>query len=836
MSDQEIRFRIVVEDAGVAPAAQRTEQGFKRVGAAADGASRQTTAAMRMLPAQLSDVATQLAGGQNPFLVLTQQGLQTRDMFGSFSAAGRGILSLLTPMNLALGGTAAALSVVAYGAYSTYEATSKLVKGIELTGGAAGRTAGQVDLMARALASATGAGIGTARDAMDSLATSGAFAGTNMDVAGRAVVGLQRLTGQAAADIVNKLAGMRDGVTAWSIAANRAWNYLTPAQVESIRNFESQGRTQDAMRVSLEALAKAIEGRVVPAMSELDKAFERGRAARSGFWDWLFPPDTLEQQLKAIRNRIEVAQAGPDKWQVRALRQQEEAIKKQLQVDSEGAERRAKTAEDNARKILETSRSYGDAQLGVTSAFEAKQLAEQQRNIQARRLAADLDWQHRAITAKEYTDILISTELARSDAEIAAARRVIDIEKGRVVEKPEDRLARSRAVLAAQAALATKEAERDKLKARIEAGEFWVGDQAVGGESLATLVRQSERAASAAADQALSERRRSAMEASVELARTNTELNAELIKDDRSRALAQLDIEAKKLRTQLDIDGAYAREREARARMEGSSVGALIKGELQGGDLVKPEGEELAQLVAQAEEAAALRRQVDEQYATWRVLRERQVTEQLKPQWQRNLELWDDSLRDMRQRYDSFLDGFINSGRDAFVQWFKDGRISTSGLVDFIRGEFARLTYERYLAGYVKQAGDVLFGSLFGGSSVLSAAAGVITGGGGLKVPGRATGGDVRAGRLYEVNEDSGPGELLRTRSGRTYLMPRQDGTVLPASAGGSVGGGGTIIQNFTFNGRTDNRTELLAWGAQIKAETLAAVEARRARSLTGYA
>lgn len=43
----------------------------------------QYSAAMRTLPAQFTDIATQLAGGQSPFLILLQQGGQIKDQFGS---------------------------------------------------------------------------------------------------------------------------------------------------------------------------------------------------------------------------------------------------------------------------------------------------------------------------------------------------------------------------------------------------------------------------------------------------------------------------------------------------------------------------------------------------------------------------------------------------------------------------------------------------------------------------------------------------------------------------------------------------------------------------------
>jgi phage-related minor tail protein len=42
---------------------------------------------MRSLPAQFTDIATQLAGGQSPFLILLQQGGQIKDQFGGVKGA-----------------------------------------------------------------------------------------------------------------------------------------------------------------------------------------------------------------------------------------------------------------------------------------------------------------------------------------------------------------------------------------------------------------------------------------------------------------------------------------------------------------------------------------------------------------------------------------------------------------------------------------------------------------------------------------------------------------------------------------------------------------------------
>ncbi|MBW9310030.1 phage tail tape measure protein [Escherichia coli] len=70
------------------------EQSLSRQALAAQKAGisvGQYKAAMRMLPAQFTDVATQLAGGQSPWLILLQQGGQVKDSFGGMIPMFRGL-------------------------------------------------------------------------------------------------------------------------------------------------------------------------------------------------------------------------------------------------------------------------------------------------------------------------------------------------------------------------------------------------------------------------------------------------------------------------------------------------------------------------------------------------------------------------------------------------------------------------------------------------------------------------------------------------------------------------------------------------------------------------
>jgi lambda family phage tail tape measure protein len=100
------------------------DDGLKKTGVS----SKQTEAALRQLPAQFTDIFTSLAGGQNPLMVLIQQGGQIKDSFGgvgaTFDALAGKIKSLFT------GGAGAAvlgesLAGIAVGAKDVAESTGK---------------------------------------------------------------------------------------------------------------------------------------------------------------------------------------------------------------------------------------------------------------------------------------------------------------------------------------------------------------------------------------------------------------------------------------------------------------------------------------------------------------------------------------------------------------------------------------------------------------------------------------------------------------------------------------------------------------------------------------
>ena len=122
----EAKIRLSVEGASlVASEFDRVNAGFDRMSLSAKASAsamapvelsaKQLAFALRGVPAQFTDIAVSLAGGQKPLTVFLQQGGQLNDMFGgagnAAKALGGYVAGLINPV--ALG--AAAFGVVMYG-------------------------------------------------------------------------------------------------------------------------------------------------------------------------------------------------------------------------------------------------------------------------------------------------------------------------------------------------------------------------------------------------------------------------------------------------------------------------------------------------------------------------------------------------------------------------------------------------------------------------------------------------------------------------------------------------------------------------------------------------
>lgn len=332
------RIKVEVDGAAAVGALNRELEKTGRVGQVS---AAQTAAAMRTLPAQFTDIATQLAGGQSPFLILLQQGGQIKDSFGGVGNALTALTSLITPARLAFGGLAAAVGAFAFAAVEGYNESMALQRAIVTTGNFAGVTASQFETAAARIQQSAGVTAGASRDLLMRSVASGQFGPGNVELVATAMANLQRITGQTSDDIAKVFAKLSDGASKWAAETNKAYNFLTVEQFKYIRQLEEQGKKEEAIGVAVGALNDSLKGRAVQ-LGSLEKGWKAVGNAASAAWNAMLNvgrETTTQQRYDDARVRLdELKAANPagmrEMFPGRARLMDTEIAKQQALVDS----------------------------------------------------------------------------------------------------------------------------------------------------------------------------------------------------------------------------------------------------------------------------------------------------------------------------------------------------------------------------------------------------------------------------------------------------------------------------------------------------------------------
>lgn len=250
--------------------------------------AKQTAFAMRMLPAQMTDIVVGLSTGQSPFMVLMQQGGQLKDMFGGIGPAIKGVgsyvMGLINPFTLA----AAAVGVLGVAYYKGTQEQDEFNKSLILTGNQVGKTSGQLaDIAARAGVAANST-TGKAASALNLLVESGKVAGDSLERVTTAVVKTSEATGIATDKLVgdfNKIAAdPLDAIT----KLNDQYHFLTLSTYNQIKALQDEGNQQEAARVATDTYANTMQQRATDIQQNLgllEKAWNGLAGAAKGAWD-----------------------------------------------------------------------------------------------------------------------------------------------------------------------------------------------------------------------------------------------------------------------------------------------------------------------------------------------------------------------------------------------------------------------------------------------------------------------------------------------------------------------------------------------------------------------
>lgn len=221
--------------------------------------AKQTQAALRQVPAQMTDIFVSLQGGQAPLTVLLQQGGQLKDVFGGVVPAARAlggaVLGLITPYTL----LAAAAGTVAYAFIAAASEQTRFQTALSLSGNRVGKTTDDLEALAIKL-DATSSKISQsfASEAISAVARTGKIAGENMELVARAALNMQNATGIAVDQTVAKFAEIAEDPVKALLKLNEAENFLDATTLKRVRSLQEEGRWQEAARVGTIAYANAV--------------------------------------------------------------------------------------------------------------------------------------------------------------------------------------------------------------------------------------------------------------------------------------------------------------------------------------------------------------------------------------------------------------------------------------------------------------------------------------------------------------------------------------------------------------------------------------------------
>lgn len=278
--------------------------------------AKQTAFAMRMIPAQMTDIVVGLSTGQSPFMVMMQQGGQLKDMFGGIGPAIKGVgtymMGLVNPFTIAAG--AVGLLGLAY--YQGANEQEQFQKSLILTGNQVGKTAGQLSDMAATISSATGTTQGNASAVLNQVVSAGNIAGDSLEKVSAAIVNMSSATGQATDQLVSDFNSIGNDPVAAITKLNDQYHFLTLATYNQIKALQDEGNQQDAARLATDSYADAMNSRakdIHESLGYLETAWDSlGNAAKHA-WDNMLSvgrQDTLQDKLNAAQSKVGNASAG----------------------------------------------------------------------------------------------------------------------------------------------------------------------------------------------------------------------------------------------------------------------------------------------------------------------------------------------------------------------------------------------------------------------------------------------------------------------------------------------------------------------------------------------
>lgn len=772
-------------------------------------------AALRGVPAQFTDIAVSLQGGQAPLTVFLQQGGQLKDMFGGAIPAARAlggyVLGLVNPFTVA----AAAAATLGLAYYKGSESSDRLTDSIIKNGNAAGTSYNELAGLAEQVAR-TQSTVVAASEVLEQLAAAGNKLTPMYAQITRASLAWSKQTGADVSDVVKTFNDIAKSPVEAVKKLDAELNFLTATQYANIAALQEQGKTIDAAKVATEAYASTLTSRASEMESNLgslESAWDSLASRAKWAWDAMLDvgrKKTPEQELSEVYKEIadaqkSIAQNGVAASSLMGINPQSIALlqKRATELQGQIANSSWKAWEETSSRIVNDAGKKGVDLINSTyksSMTQVDRLQKQLDDLKKGRLDAQKSG---ALSAEEEAKFAkarknIEQQIAEiKEREAKKDRPKSARENNRGVTEAENTFSRLYAQYdpASQAARAlTKEQQQLDLafqKGKISQEEY--------GKALAQASTNYAAAIKGAQGLTQAEQYRAQMERQLATQRMEYAAQADAVGMGQKDATRMQE----RLRIEQDTNNRILQLQTELANAQGEKQRQDLQAQI---DI---EREFLQKRVAAQREGWA---QIDQAQADW--------SNGARGAFQDYM----DSARDVAGQTRNLFSNAFGNMEDAVVNFVKTGKLSFKDFADQVVADLIRIQVRQAAAGFLGSA----LGFLGGGGGAAAAGSGTMTGfsetisrsgfsaGGYTGDGGKFEPKGVVHGGEYVVRKEivSQPGmrdHLDRlNRKGYAsggYVEPvtaaTQSSSVLPASQAGLP----PIVQHITVQGTADDAT-----------------------------